>query len=82
MPDSRHVVVALARRGRRSRAALDGRYGIREYHALTSGTTPAPVPAVSPEGQRIIFLESTGSFDVVSVDLGSAAGPPPDRHRA
>jgi Tol biopolymer transport system component len=73
MPDSRHVVLSLA-------AAVDASEQLwladtqsGEYHALTSGTASRSAPAVSPEGHRIIFKETTGSFDIVSVDLATAA---------
>jgi Tol biopolymer transport system component len=36
---------------------------------LTSGTTPRTGAAVAPAGDRIVFTEPTGDFDIVSVDL-------------
>jgi Tol biopolymer transport system component len=75
MPDSRHIVLGLARAGAGDASEqlwlADTVSG--EYHALTSGTTFRSAPAVSPDGQRIIFREGTGSYDVISVDLATAA---------
>ncbi len=72
MPDSRHVVIALERSGDNSEQLWIADTESDEYHALTSGTTFLSSPAVSPDGQRIIFREGTGSLDIVSVDLASA----------
>jgi Tol biopolymer transport system component len=75
MPDSRHIVLGLARAGVGDASdqlwLADTVSG--EYHALTSGTTFHSAPAISPDGQRIVFREGTGSYDVVSVDLATAA---------
>jgi serine/threonine protein kinase/Tol biopolymer transport system component len=76
MPDSRHVVLALERAGGNSEQLWIADTGSGEFHALTSGTTFRSAPAVSPDGQRIIFQEGTGSYDIVSVDLASAAAHP------
>jgi Tol biopolymer transport system component len=73
MPDSRHVVIALERAGDNSEQLWLADTESDEYHALTSGTTFLSSPAVSPDGQRIIFREGTGSYDIVSVDLATAA---------
>jgi len=73
MPDSRHVVLALGRYGDWSEQLWLADTVSGEYHALTSGTTALAAPAVSPDGQRIIFREGTGSYDIVSVDLATAA---------
>jgi serine/threonine protein kinase/Tol biopolymer transport system component len=73
MPDSRHVVLALERIGDMSEQLWIADTVSGEYHALTSGTTFRSGPSVSPDGQRIIFQEGTGSFDIVSVDLATAA---------
>ena len=72
MPDSRHVVFALEREGDNSEQLWLADTVSGEYHALTSGTTFRHSPAVSPDGQRMIFREATGSYDIVSVDLASA----------
>ena len=42
-------------------------------HALTSGSTEVFSPAVSPDGSRLVFRESSGNYDVVSVDVASGA---------
>jgi len=73
MPDSRHVVFALAGAGADNEQLWIADTVSGEHHALTSGTTSCSSPAVSPDGGRIIFREYTGSYDVVSVDLANAA---------
>ena len=76
MPDSRHVLLSLASIGDTSEQLWLADTVSGEYHALTSGTTSRSSPAVSPDGQRIIFREDTGGYDIVSLDLASAAGHP------
>jgi len=73
MPDSRHAVLSLAAVGADSEQLWIADTVSGEHHALTSGTTSRNAPAVSPDGQKIIFREYTGSYDVVSVDLANAA---------
>jgi Tol biopolymer transport system component len=76
MPDSRHVVLGLERQGDTSQQLWIADTESGEYHALTSGTTFRSGPAVSPDGQRLIFGEDTGSYDIVSVDLANASAHP------
>jgi len=76
MPDSRHVVLALERVGDNSEQLWLADTKSGEFHALTSGTTFRSGPAVSPDGQRIIFREDTGSYDIVSVELANATARP------
>ena len=73
MPDSRHAVFAVERAGDASEQLWLADTVSGEYHALTSGTNSAWGPAVSPNGQRMVFGQTTGSYDVVSVDLATAA---------
>jgi serine/threonine protein kinase len=72
MPDSRHIVLALLT-GRSENPQLwmaDVRSA--ERFALTSGTTSHSTPAVSPDGRRLIFGQTTGHYDIISVDLSTA----------
>jgi Tol biopolymer transport system component len=73
MPDSRHVVFSLALPGGDSLQLWLADTDTGEYHALTSGTANRISPAVSPDGQRIVFREDSGSYDIVAADLASAA---------
>ena len=73
MPDSRHVLLSLAGAGDASEQLWLADTVSGEHYALTSGTASRSGPAVSPDGQRIVFRESTGSYDIVSVDLANAA---------
>ena len=45
-----------------------------ERYALTSGssTISRDFPAVSPDGQALVFTEGTGNYDVASVELQNA----------
>ena len=73
MPDSRRVLLSLAGASDASEQLWLADTVSGERHALTSGTASRSSPAVSPDGQRIVFREDTGSYDIVSVDLASAA---------
>src|SRR6185436_12557997 len=44
-----------------------------EFAVLSRGTTAQTVPAVSPDGGKIAFLVQTTDYDLVSVDLSTAA---------
>jgi Tol biopolymer transport system component len=76
MPDSRHVVLGLQRSVDGSQQLWLADTASSEFHAITSGTTFRSGPSVSPDGQRIIFGESTGSYDIVSVELANAVVKP------
>ena len=73
MPDNRRVVMALqdAPYGAEQLWTVDTKSG--ERHALTSGTRNTSGPAVAPDGNRIVFRETSGNYDIVSVDLSNGA---------
>ena len=73
MPDNRHIVFSFAPSPDASSQLWMADTVTGERHALTSGTTSRTAPAVSPDGRKIVFVESAGNFDVVSVDLRNAA---------
>jgi len=73
MPDSRHVVVAIKTSREAATQLWMADTRSQERHALTSGTTTSISPVVSPDGRRIAFTELTRIFDVLSVDLATAA---------
>ena len=73
MPDSRHVVLALQTTQEGVYQLWMGDTRSEERYALTSGTIGRSAPAVSPDGKKLIFSEGTGNYDVVSVDLSTAA---------
>jgi Tol biopolymer transport system component len=69
MPDSRRIVLTI-------RATPDGSHQLwladvlsGKRQALTSGTNYRALPAVSPDGQRVVFTEASVNFDVVSAKL-------------
>ncbi len=74
MPDSRRIVLS-------TQATPDGfaqlwlaDVGSGRRQALTSGTSNRISPAVSPDGQQIVFTEQSYNFDVV---LAGLDGSPP-----
>ncbi len=46
------------------------------FTVFSSGTTPQRSPAVSPDGSKLLFLDAATDFDIVSVDLATAAVTP------
>jgi eukaryotic-like serine/threonine-protein kinase len=76
MPDNRHVIVAFSNSIEAAEQLWLADLETGERHALTSGTTPRIAPAVSPDGGKLIFHETGGNFDIVSVDLATAAAHP------
>ena len=75
MPDSRHVVMSAAFGGGVEQLYLADTVS-GTLAVLFSGTRAQVAPAVSPDGSRLAFLESTTDYDVVSLDLASAAVTP------
>ncbi len=69
MPDSRHVVISMATR---SQAAIHLWMADTEsdaYSLLTSGLDSQIRPAVSPDGQKVIFADVRTDFDLEEVPL-------------
>src|SRR5581483_11617609 len=67
MPDSRRIVMSVQTSaiGTRQLWMADTVSGQR--YALTSGTLPRRSPEIAPDGNRLLFTESTGNYDLVSV---------------
>ncbi|HUI57639.1 MAG TPA: protein kinase [Bryobacteraceae bacterium] len=76
MPDNRHILLAFTATSDTAEQIWLADLVSGKRFALTSGTTPRNAPSVSPDGRQIIFTESTGNFDIVSVDLPTAASHP------
>jgi serine/threonine protein kinase len=75
MPDNRHVVLSTSAGNAPAQLYLaDTSSG--EFTVLSSGTTAQLLPAVSPDGRELIFMESIADYDIVSVDLATAAVTP------
>ncbi len=69
MPDSRHVVVALQTEfGSVSRLFIADTMS-KDRVALPSQTVSMVVPRVSPDGDRLIFTQPSGSLDIVSLNV-------------
>jgi Tol biopolymer transport system component len=75
MPDGRHVVLSTAPEGVPPQLymadTVSGRFAL-----FSSGTTWQQFPAVSPDGNKLVFTEVGHDFDIVSVDLATAAVTP------
>ncbi len=73
MPDNRRVVMSLqdAPYGAEQLWTVDTQSG--ERHALTSGTRNTSGPTVAPDGNSLVFRETSGNYDIVSVDLSNGA---------
>jgi len=72
LPDNRHIVVATG-------AAADARRGLYiadtdsgAFRQFSSGPADQNFPAVSPDGERLVFTELKDDFDIVTVDLHTA----------
>ena len=73
MPDNRHVVMSLQPTPYGSEQLWLVDTQSSERHALTSSTRNAFDPSVAPGGDKLVFRETNGNFDVVSVDLATGA---------
>jgi len=71
MPDGRHVMLSLRSTGESQLWLADIDSGSSQQ--LTSGSTRRSIENVAPDGDRLLFSELTGNYDVVSVDLTTAA---------
>jgi eukaryotic-like serine/threonine-protein kinase len=73
MPDNRHVLMSLQTAPGSGMQLWLADTVTNERHALTSGTNGLFGASVAPDGQRLIAVEESGDFDVVSVDLATGA---------
>ena len=75
MPDNRRVVLSAA-----TEDALEQLYMADTisgaFTVFSSGTRGQRSPAVSPDGTRLVFLDEDIDYDVVSLDLATAAVEP------
>jgi serine/threonine protein kinase len=74
MPDSRHIILSTKFAPDEANQLWLADVLSTERHALTSGTAYRSMPAVSPDGHKIIFTETASNYDVVSALLD---GSPP-----
>ena len=72
MPDSRRIVVTLQTDPGSSKHLFLADTVSGRWSALSSQTTSMQAPHVSPDGDRIIFSEPSGSLDIASVTLDNA----------
>ena len=71
MPDNRRAIMALQDAPYKSEQLwmVDTLSG--ERHALTSGTRQVFGPSVAPDGNKLVFREGNGNYDLVSVDVAT-----------
>ena len=73
LPDNRHIVVATGPTAdaRRRLYLADTESGA--FRQFSSGPADQTLPAVSPDGERLVFTELKADFDIVTVDVHTAA---------
>lgn len=75
MPDNRHVVLSSTP-GSAPHQLYVADIVSGGFAVFSSGTTAHLSPAVSPDGSKLVFREAATNYDVVSVDLATAAVTP------
>jgi len=75
MPDNRHVVLSATTDAAPQQLYMADTVS-GAFAAFSRGTTNQTDPAVSPDGGRLVFLESETNRDIVSVDLETAVVTP------
>jgi Tol biopolymer transport system component/DNA-binding winged helix-turn-helix (wHTH) protein len=72
MPDNRRIVLGMTSGSEPSQLHMvDTVSG--EYSALSTGTARQELPAVSPDGKKLVFQEEKRDRDLFSIDLASSA---------
>jgi dipeptidyl aminopeptidase/acylaminoacyl peptidase len=72
MPDNRRIVLGMTLGSGPGHLYLADTVS-GEYSAVTSGPASQALPAVSPDGKKLVFQEVASDRDLVSIDLASAA---------
>jgi len=77
MPDSRYIVVSTAEPGRPlSLYVADTESGAFRLLEGVAGTAGLRSPVVAPDGKKLVVTEAYGDFDIVTLDLNTAAVTP------
>lgn len=76
MPDSRHIVVSVAPAPGLSDELLVVNVFSEAQRVLSRGPGRHIQPAASPDGEKLSFLEVNNDFDIVTLDLDTAAVAP------
>ena len=76
MPDNRRVVISTASALGVAEQLYIADTVSGQSDVLSSGTTAQTLPAVSPDGTKLILLEPSRNFDIVSVDLATLSVTP------
>jgi serine/threonine protein kinase/Tol biopolymer transport system component len=69
MPDSRHIALSLNPTPGGSRQIWEADVPSGKRYAILSGTTSAWLPAVSPDGRKMLFTEQVTNYDIVSAGI-------------
>ena len=74
LPDNRHIAVSAGERGQPSRVYLADTESGR-FRTLAAGASTAQqfAPLVSPDGRRLVFSEVSADFDIVTMNVRTAA---------
>jgi serine/threonine protein kinase len=70
-PDSRHIAASTASGDRRFLRLLDTEGAVGK--PITGGMVNQTFPAVSPDGRRMLFLDSTSDYRIVAASLKDAS---------
>ncbi len=76
MPDSRHVVISMGTRGQSDRNLWLANTQSNTLRQLTSGLDEEDWPAVSPDGQELIFANRRLDLDIEEVPLNGGVPQP------
>jgi serine/threonine protein kinase/Tol biopolymer transport system component len=75
MPDNRHVVLSTSPGFAPTQLYVADTVS-EASEVLSSGTAAQRSPAVSPDGRKLVFVEATSDFDIVSMSLANAVVEP------
>ena len=75
-PDSRHIVLSLETAVGASHRLWEADVVSGNRRLVLSGTGDATQPAISPDGQRIVFVERKSNYDTVSAGLDGSTPKP------
>ncbi len=76
MPDNRHIVLSMVDAFSAPAQLYMADTVSGAFERISSGTTAQNFPAVSPDGSKLVFMEQTVNFDIVSVDLATTTVTP------
>ena len=69
LPDNRHIVVATGPTADARRRLYIADTDSGAFRPFSSGPADQTLPAVSPDGERLVFTEFKDDFDILTLDL-------------